>query len=138
MTGIDPASLGDAIAMQPLWLKSWMYLLGATNIVAIFFLFRRGEKSWTWRPQAWAILASFFAAGIFMEWLYGQYGYVRLLGLAHLVFWTPAYIWILRSRKTIAASAPIFGKYILIYLLINGISLIIDFVDVVRYFTGTA
>ncbi|QJB69170.1 hypothetical protein [Parasphingorhabdus halotolerans] len=138
MTGIDAATLGEAIAMQPLWLKSWMYLLGAINLASIFFVLKRVDGKWRLRLEAIAILISFFAAGAFMEWLYAQYGYVRLLGLAHLIFWTPAYAWIFRKRKQLVASAPVFGKYILAYLVINGISLIIDSIDVVRYFTGTA
>ncbi|VAW00609.1 hypothetical protein MNBD_ALPHA04-1227 [hydrothermal vent metagenome] len=138
MTNIDPATLGEAIAMQPLWLKSWMYLLGATNIAAVFFLAGRKDGKWRLRREAVAILASFLAAGMFMEWLFGQYGYVRLLGLAHLTFWIPAYAWIFSRRRELVGTYRIFGKYILFYLLINGISLVIDLVDVIRYITGTA
>lgn len=138
MTGIDPATLADAIAMQPVWLKSWIYLLVATNIASLFFIAKRVDGKWRPRWEALAILLSFFAAGAFMEWLYGQYGYVRLLGLAHLIFWTPAYVWIFSRRKQLIESAAIFGKYLIAYLLINGISLVIDLIDVVRYYTGTA
>ncbi len=138
MTNIDPATLGEAIAMQPFWLKSWMYLLGATNLVAVFFLAKRVAGKWRPRWEALAILIGFLAAGAFMEWLYEQYGYVRLLGLAHLVFWTPVYVWIFGRRRELVGAYAIFGKYILFYLLMNGISLVIDLIDVIRYFTGTA
>lgn len=134
----DAVSLGEAIAMQPTWLKSWMYLLGATNLAAVIFLAKRVDGKWRPRLEALVILISFLAAATFMEWLFEQYGYVRLLGLAHLVFWTPAYVWILSRRKQLVADFPIFGKYVLFYLLINGISLVIDFVDVVRHFAGSA
>jgi len=73
-----------------------------------------------------------------MNWLYDQYGYVRLLGLAHLVFWTPVYGWILMKRRDIADPASAFGKYLIVYLVVDGISLAVDALDVVRYFTGTA
>lgn len=138
MNGIDPATLGEAIALQPTWLKVWMYGMGAVNLAAILFLFRRREKSWSLRLEAWAILAAFFAAAVMMNMLYAEYGYVRLLGLAHLVFWTPAWLWIWKRRADHAPADTLFGKYILLYLTINGISLVIDAVDVVRYFTGTA
>lgn len=138
MNGIDPATLSEAIALQPTWLKIWMYSMGAVNMAAILFLFRRREKSWGIRLEAWAILAAFFAAGVMMNMLYAEYGYVRLLGLAHLVFWTPAWIWIWNRRAEHAPADTLFGKYVLLYLTINGISLVIDAVDVMRYFTGTA
>ena len=72
------------------------------------------------------------AAGVYMSWLYEQVGYVRLLGLPHLVFWTPVYVWVLLRRRTIGTNS-LFGKYVLLYLAIAGISLVIDLVDVVRY-----
>ncbi|MEO0440512.1 MAG: hypothetical protein AAF067_06505 [Pseudomonadota bacterium] len=138
MNGIDPATLGEAIALQPTWLKIWMYSMGAVNMAAILFLFKRREKSWGVRLEAWTILAAFFAAGVMMNMLYAEYGYVRLLGLAHLVFWTPAWLWIWSRRADHAPADTLFGKYVLLYLTINGIALAIDTVDVVRYFTGTA
>ena len=138
MAGIDPATLSDAIALQPTWLKIWVGILVATNLASVLFLLKRVDGKIRPRWEALAILLSFLAAGTFMEWLYEQYGYVRLLGLAHLVFWTPIYIWIFNRRRELVGTYPVFGKYILFYLLINGISLLIDAVDVIRYFTGTA
>lgn len=138
MNGIDPATLGEAIALQPTWLKIWMYSLGAVNMAAVLFLFKRTEKSWGLRIEPWIILAAFFASATMMNMLYAEYGYVRLLGLAHLIFWTPAWFWVLKRRAEHAPVGTLFGKYILLYLVVNGISLLIDVVDVVRYFTGTA
>jgi hypothetical protein len=62
---------------------------------------------------------------------------VRLLGVAHLVFWGPAYAWILTRRRAIG-TASLFGKYVAFYLVIAGISLVVDAVDVVRYLVGDA
>ena len=53
----------------------------------------------------------------------------------YLIGWTPAYIWVLTRRKLIGI-ATIYGKYIHAYLLISGLSLVIDTVDVIRYFLG--
>lgn len=75
------------------------------------------------------------AAAVFMEWLYGQVGYVRLLGVAHLVCWTPVFLWILARRRSIDRGS-LFGKWIVLYLVVAGISLVIDLVDLVRYLAG--
>ena len=60
---------------------------------------------------------------------------MRLLGLAHLVFWAPAWAWIASRRKAIG-TADVFGKYVHVYLAIADASLVIDLVDVVRYLVG--
>ena len=70
-----------------------------------------------------------------MEYLYQQYGYVRLLGLAHIVFWTPVYAWIFTHRKDYAAY-PYFSKFVPFYLVMAGISLTIDVIDLLRYALG--
>ena len=138
MTGAEPATLSEAIALQPGWLLTWIYALVATNLAAVLFIFGRVDGKWKFRLEALAILLSFIAAGSFMEYLYGQYGYVRLLGIAHLVFWTPVYIWIWRRRAEHFPTTTLFGKYLIVYLVVDGISLVIDAIDVVRHFTGFA
>ena len=81
------------------------------------------------------MLASLIAAVTLMEWLYDQVGYVRLLGLAHLVCWTPVYVWFLRRRRLVGTRS-MFGRWVNAYLVIVGISLVIDFVDVTRHLLG--
>lgn len=135
----DTTTLAQAMLQQPLWLQAWIGVLMAVNLAAVFFVNRRddqGRRQLCW--PALAILGAFLGAAMLMDWLHGQYGYVRLLGLAHLVFWTPVYGWILAKRRHIADPASAFGRYLLVYLVVDGISLAIDVVDVARYFTGTA
>lgn len=45
------------------------------------------------------------------------------------------WVWVLSRRRTIG-TATLFGKYVHLYLLIAGASLLIDGVDVVRYLVG--
>ncbi|MFK7842674.1 MAG: hypothetical protein AB8B54_10450 [Sphingorhabdus sp.] len=137
MMAVEPASLSEAIAMQPTWLLIWVGILAATNLASLLFIIGRKNGQWLFRPEALAILMAFLAAGSLMEYMYGQLGYVRLLGLAHLVFWVPVYAWIaLKRRALYPPSQSLFGKYLLLYLLVSGISLVIDAVDVVRHFVG--
>ena len=130
------ANLGEAImATQPVWLITYLYVLVAANLGAIFFIAKKTDKGWRPRYEAIAIIAAFLLAGEFMEYLYGQLGYVRLLGLAHIVFWVPVYGWIFTHRKDYAAT-PYFAKFVMFYLVMAGISLTIDVIDVARYLLG--
>lgn len=70
-----------------------------------------------------------------MGWLYEQVGYVRLLGLAHLVCWGPVWLRILSRRRAIGTDS-LFGTYVVVYLVIAGASLGIDAVDGVRHLVG--
>ena len=115
-----PATLGEAIATEPMWLQGWVTALVVVHLAALAFIVTRVHGVWRVRYQPFAILASFFLAGAFMGWLYEQVGYVRLLGLAHLVFWTPVYVWVWRTRNREAGT--VYAKYLLVYLVIAGLS----------------
>lgn len=130
-----PETLAGAILTEPMWLQLWLLLLIGTHLTAIVFVAGRGEDGWRVRKESIAILISFFVAAMIMEWMYGNYGYVRLLGLAHIVAWTPVYVLVLIKRKDIGFSSA-FGKYIHLYLLIAGLSLCVDVIDVVRFMLG--
>lgn len=130
-----PATLNDAIATEPLWLQAWVLVLVVANLAALLFVIGRRQGRWLVRPEAVAIVASFVAAALFMGWLYEQVGYVRLLGLAHLLCWGPVWVWVLSRHRAIGTST-LFGKYVHLYLLIAGASLLVDAVDVIRYLLG--
>jgi len=70
-----------------------------------------------------------------MNWLFDRVGYVRLLGLGHLLAWTPVYLWILLQHRRFDTREA-YGKYIRVYLVIAGISLVVDAADVLRYLAG--
>lgn len=132
----DYPTLGEAVmATQPAWLIGYLFLLSAANLGAALFIAKQTENGWRPRYEALAIIVAFLLAGQFMDYLYAQYGYVRLLGLAHIVFWTPVYAWIFMHRKDYDAT-PYFAKYVLFYLVMAGISLTIDLIDVARYLLG--
>lgn len=132
----DYANLGEAVmATQPTWLIAYLFVLTAANLGAVFFIAKRTDKGWRPRYEALAIIAAFLLAGEFMEYLYQQYGYVRLLGLAHIVCWSPVYAWIITHRKDYEET-PYFAKYVMFYLIMAGISLTIDVIDVARYALG--
>jgi hypothetical protein len=110
-------------------------VLVVTNLVGIFFVVGKDEHGWKVRAEPIGILISFFVAAAIMNWMYGEFGYVRLLGLAHLIAWLPVYAWIVTRRSGIGLQS-VFGKYIHTYLVVAGLSLIIDLIDVIRYLSG--
>jgi hypothetical protein len=130
-----PQSLMEAMGTEPLWLQAWVGVLMAVNLAALLFVARREAGGWKVRWEPVAILVSFFAAAMMMDALYAAVGYVRLLGLAHLVFWGPVWGWILWHRSQYSTRNA-FGVYLHAYLVIAGISLAIDALDVVRYLLG--
>ncbi len=135
MNEIVPVDLGAAIATQPMWLQVWVMILTVVNLSAIFFAGKKQNGKLRVRIEALAIVFSFIAAGMLMSWLYNKVGFVRLLGLPHLIFWLPVYIWLLIKFRRNEFSFP-FKQYLVVYFVIAGISLIIDIVDVTRYLLG--
>jgi len=120
---------------EPAWLRAWLMVMVVTHFAAVLFILKREDGRFGVRPEPIAMLVSFVAAALFMDWIYGQVGYVRLLGAAHLVFWTPAWIFV-ASRAQQIGRTSVFGWYVHAYLLIAGISLVIDAVDVIRWALG--
>ena len=136
MTGADATpqtdlaaaqSLNEAIMMQPLWLQGWIGRMVAVNLLGAVIFIRRPEAKWVLTAMAGNIAL--------MNWLYAVYGYQRILGLAHVVFWTPLVIYLSRRRphwnvKTYG------GKWVAILFTTNLASLVIDYIDVARYLAG--
>lgn len=130
-----PATLGAAIGTEPFWLQTWVMTMVLVHMAGLLFVVAREQQRWRLRLEPLAILASFLVAAIIMSWMYDRVGYVRLLGLAHLMAWTPVYVWIFLRRQRFPW-ATVYGKYIYLYLLVAGISLVVDAVDVIRYLAG--
>ena len=80
-------------------------------------------------------LVCMMAAFLIMWSIYVKKGFVRLLGLGHLIAWTPQVVWyaqvILQGN-----AAGWFLYWLMSVIVVNGLSLVIDFVDVVRYSLG--
>lgn len=114
------------IAQEPWWLSSWVYWLIAINSLSLFFAFTRNEAHW--------VLTAWLGNLIMMPMLFEAVGYVRLLGLTHIVFWTPLVVYLWRQRSEFGSSWS--GRYLWVVLATNSASLIIDYIDVVRYLLG--
>jgi hypothetical protein len=114
------------ILREPWWLLAWIGWLGVVNAASLAFL-AEVEARWT--------LAAFVGTFALMSVLYEMTGYNRLLGLAHVVCWTPLVVY-LYGRLTNLVGPPLFESWIRVLLATNGLSLVIDYVDVARYLLG--
>ena len=67
--------------------------------------------------------------------LYEQLGYVKLLGLPHMIFWIPVVFFLLRvqARDTVTVWPR---RIIFVIVAVMSISLVFDTVDVIRYVLG--
>ncbi len=114
------------LKMPVLW-QLWLVLLVSANmVVPLLFLDRL---------EAQVVLATLGGAFILMVALTGFSGFTRLLGLGHLVFWTPAVVFLVPRLNEIPAD-DFFGIWLRVLLILNILSLVIDAADVIRYAAG--
>lgn len=117
----------DQIMAEPLWLVIWVFTLMVLNSASLLFI-KRIEARWV--LVAWLINLPV------INYIYETQGYVRLLGLSHVLVWTPlvVYLWLRRTHwmppKTLTE------KWILAVFMVNLVSLIIDYIDVTRWLIG--
>jgi hypothetical protein len=124
-------SFQEAIQLQPQWVQIWVLWLVVISFAWIPLLFSKAT-----RRIGLIVLLVNTAVTISMNWLYAEVGYVRLLGLPHLILWGPlaVYLWLqIRRRDDIPRAL-----YWLIVVLAASItvSLAFDTVDVIRYLIG--
>jgi hypothetical protein len=112
-------------ALPKPWL-AWMVLLVSVNIVSPFFFLGT--------PEALVVLVSAIAGLLIMTALFARFGYVRLLGIGHFP-WLFTIPWLGSQLGQTIASGP-FYYWLLSVIVIDGISLAIDAVDVGRYWMG--
>lgn len=113
------------IMSEPLWLQAWVYWMMVLNSAALLFLRY---------PQGKAVLAAWVGNIITMSILFEMVGYVRLLGLSHVIWWTPLVIYLFRSRASFPAGLA--ATWLWVLLITNSASLVVDYIDVLRYLMG--
>lgn len=116
------------VAAAPLWIQYWLGFLSIVLILAFPFAFVRNEARWA----ALVVLLTFPA----MIALHSMIGYVRLLGVVHVVFWTPFVIYLWRRRYQWRVGETISGKWIALLFATMILSLAFDYSDVTRWLLG--
>jgi len=124
-------SFEDAIATQSTWVRYWVSWMGIAIIgTMIALLFSKATR----RDSA-IILATTAIVYFLMMWLYQKVGFVRLLGIVHVVIWTPLAAYLLWRLRDPEITAP-FRQVIIVFLATIVLSLAFDYVDVARYILG--
>lgn len=124
-------TLSQALATQPLWVQYWNYFMVFCIVVVPLSLLIWKQS----RLAAVIIVAASLLAGVGVFRIFGALGYVKLLGLPHIIVWTPLVWFLLQQIKR--NDMPVWPRRImLVVLAVFVVSLMFDYVDVVRYVLG--
>ncbi len=104
----------------------WLGLLVAVNVAGPIYFFEALEAK--------VVLAAFLASAALMTAIFATKGFVRLLGIGH-IFWVPMVPWLWIRLDQVGLDSPL-GCWIAAVIVVDGISLVIDAVDVFRYLRG--
>ncbi|MBI1349431.1 hypothetical protein GC163_24455 [bacterium] len=105
----------------------WVALLAVVNVIGGFYFIGTLEGQ--------LALAAMVGAFMTMTVVYSAKGFVRLLGLGHLIFWPPLLGWFGWKFASVEPGTS-FQVWLGAVIAVNGVSLVIDFVDVIRYARG--
>jgi hypothetical protein len=124
-------TLSEAIAQQPQWVQYWLYVLLFGILVLPLALLIWKQT----RLTAVITIAASVIAGLGVSWIFDRLGYVKLLGLPHIILWTPLVLYLFGQIKR--EDMPTWPKRIMMVVLaVFVVSLMFDYVDVVRYVLG--
>ena len=124
-------TFNEAMALQPAWVGLWTNVLFFGAFVAPLLLL-------IWKPSRKAGIVTLIASllgGVAMQFMFGAMGYVKLLGLPHLIFWGPVVVFLIAQQAR--GDMPVWPRRIIWGILaVICISLVFDFVDVARWVLG--
>lgn len=121
----------EAMGAQPTWVQIWLIWMLLSVFIAPLALFIWRET----RLTALIIVLTHTLNGFTVVYLFNTLGYVKLLGLPHLIFWGPLVWYLIRfvRRETL----PHWATRILWVLIATlAISLAFDLTDTIRYMLG--
>ena len=118
--------LNKGMLKMPLLWQVWLAVLVATNLVVPMFFLQRLE--------ARVVLGTILASLMLMTFLTGRFGFTRILGLGHIL-WVPMLAFLVARLGDLPVNDA-FGIWIRAVIVLNGISLAIDAIDVTRYIAG--
>ncbi len=113
------------LGMPAHW-KMWLLLLVAANAVVPMVFLQHLE--------AQVVLGTFMISAGLMTFLTARFGFTRILGLGHFL-WFPLIGFIVSRFEHLSAETPA-GLWLRCLVLLNAASLLIDVTDVVRYIRG--
>lgn len=116
---------------QPVWIQLWVVWMVAV-IVAVPVIMRMYGAV---RQDHLIVACSTVTLLVVMPLWHGQIGYVRLIGLPHIVVWTPLAIYLHARRRHLSSPWQV-RRAVHVFMLTIIVSLAFDYVDAVRYILG--
>ena len=113
------------------WQTVWLYWMSFAIIVTpLVLVFSKAT-----RRDAVIVLLMNIAMLVGMGWVYEQMGYVRLMGIVHVILWTPLFVYLfLRAKK---GEMPLLCRLVIwMFVATLAVSLVFDYTDVARYLLG--
>lgn len=118
----------EMTANSPAWVLIWVNTMVIVLAIAIPFSFSYTEARWILLGTVLGMLGTIVA--------YALFGFTRLLGLGHILFWTPTLIYIITVRGWKTYHKTLFSRWMILAAIIIGISLAFDFIDLLRWILG--
>ena len=118
----------EMTANSPLWVEIWVNVMVAVLALAIPFSFARSEARWILLGTVLGMAGTIVA--------YSQFGFTRILGIGHILFWTPTLVYMLGLRGRRVGQHTLFGKWVFAAIFVMGASLAFDYVDLLRWLLG--
>jgi hypothetical protein len=113
------------------WQTVWLYWMSFAIIVTpLVLVFSKAT-----RLDAVIVLLTNIAMLVGMGWVYEQIGYVRLMGIVHVILWTPLFIYLFLRAKN--GEMPLLCRLVIwMFVATLAVSLVFDYTDVARYLLG--
>jgi len=105
--------------------RIWVLALMTVNMASLYFIDTL---------EGQVVLGVFMMGGMFMFTMDAKMGFVRLMGAGHFL-WFLMLPWLYMRLPQIPADSLMY-KWVLAVIVMNGISLVIDVWDVIRYAKG--
>ncbi len=121
----NPLHFFRDLLQQPLRISAWVLFLMLINMASLAF--------WN-KPLAQLVFITFMVSAMMMMALYARFGFTGILGLGHIL-WIPLLAWLLTH---LPATDGAFRIYLLALSLTIGISLVLDIIDVWKFWPRKA
>ncbi len=118
----------DMLLRSPEWVIIWVQVMvGVLAVSVLFALFRH---------EARAIVFGTLMGMAMTIVIYSQFGFTRILGVGHILFWTPTLFYMLSLQGTAGVAKTWFGRWLWPAAAVMGLSLAFDYFDLFRYLFG--
>jgi len=116
------------IFTMPFPWNTWVLLLAFVNIGGGLYFYSTLEGKFA--------LGAMVGSMTLMQIIFSKYGFVRLLGLGHILFWVPFLTLTISRLQSWNGPSDCLKTWLILVSLLNSISLILDIVDVWRFLRG--